>query len=42
MRSMGQNPTEAELQEMVRKADTSGNGTVEFPELLSLMTRMLD
>ncbi|EGF80475.1 hypothetical protein BATDEDRAFT_25085 [Batrachochytrium dendrobatidis JAM81] len=38
MRSLGQNPTEAELQEMINELDADGNGTVEFDELMTMMT----
>ncbi|KAH6569233.1 hypothetical protein BASA50_002850 [Batrachochytrium salamandrivorans] len=38
MRSLGQNPTEAELQEMINELDADGNGTVEFDELMAMMT----
>ncbi|XP_061496310.1 calmodulin-like protein 3 [Rhineura floridana] len=41
MRSLGQNPTEAELQEMIAKLDADGSGTVDFPEFLSLMARKI-
>ena len=41
MRSLGQNPTEAELQDMIAEVDTDGNGTVDFPEFLSLMARRM-
>ena len=37
MRSLGQNPTEAELHDMINEVDADGNGTVHFPEFLSLM-----
>ncbi|NXY91894.1 CALMS protein, partial [Alcedo cyanopectus] len=37
MRSLGQNPTEAELRDMVGEADGDGSGTVDFGEFLSLM-----
>merc|ERR1712224_1143213 len=37
MRSLGQNPTEAELQDMINEVDTNWNGTVEFPEFLTMM-----
>lgn len=39
MRSLGQNPTEAELQEMINDVDVDGNGTIDFPEFLTLMAR---
>ncbi|NXA79820.1 CALMS protein, partial [Thryothorus ludovicianus] len=41
MRSLGQNPTEAELQGMVGEVDADGSGTVDFPEFLSLMARRM-
>merc|ERR1711977_208946 len=41
MRSLGQNPTEAELQDMINEVDTDGNGTIDFPEFLSLMARKM-
>nr|KAJ3420125.1 hypothetical protein HK105_006063 [Polyrhizophydium stewartii] len=41
MRSLGQNPTEAELQEMINELDADGNGTVEFDELMAMMTRKM-
>jgi calmodulin len=37
MRSLGQNPTEAELQEMIGEVDANGNGTIDFSEFLTLM-----
>ncbi|KAG2499977.1 hypothetical protein HYH03_002262 [Edaphochlamys debaryana] len=37
MRSLGQNPTEKELQAMIREVDTDGNGTVDFNEFCKLM-----
>ena len=39
MRSLGQNPTEAELADMINEVDADGNGTIDFPEFLSLMAR---
>ncbi|KAK3257542.1 hypothetical protein CYMTET_33372 [Cymbomonas tetramitiformis] len=41
MRSLGQNPTEAELQDMINEVDADGNGTVDFPEFLTLIARKL-
>merc|ERR1711971_451023 len=37
MRSMGQSPTDEELQEMIEEVDLNGNGTIEFSEFLSKM-----
>ncbi len=39
MRSLGQNPTDAELHEMINEVDADGNGTIDFPEFLSMMSR---
>ncbi|KAG8515958.1 Calmodulin-like protein 3 [Galemys pyrenaicus] len=41
MRSLGQNPTEADLQNMVSEIDRDGNGTVDFPEFLGMMARKM-
>merc|ERR1712190_221599 len=41
MRSLGQNPTEAELQDMINEVDADGNGTIDFPEFLSLVARKM-
>ncbi|XP_060072888.1 calcium-binding protein LPS1-alpha-like [Ylistrum balloti] len=41
MRSLGQNPTEAELQDMINEVDTDGNGTIDFPEFLTMMSRKI-
>lgn len=41
MRSLGQNPTEAELQDMISEVDTDSNGNIEFKEFLGLMARKL-
>lgn len=39
MRSMGQNTTEGELQDMIGEIDAEGNGTINFPEFLSMFAR---
>ena len=36
MRSLGQNPIEAELQDMINEVDADQNGTIDFPEFLNL------
>jgi calmodulin len=41
MRSLGQNPTEAELQDMVNEVDADGNGTIDFLEFLTMMARKM-
>ncbi|XP_075260614.1 calmodulin-like [Convolutriloba macropyga] len=37
LRSLGQNPTEQELTEMINEVDEDGNGTLEFKEFLTMM-----
>ena len=39
MRSLGQNPTEVELQDMINEVDKDGNGTIDFPEFLTMMSQ---
>ena len=39
MRSLGQNPTEVELQDMINEVDTDRNGTLDFSEFLAMMAR---
>lgn len=39
MRSLGQNPTEAELQDMINEVDVDGNDTTDFLEFLIMMKK---
>ncbi|KMZ74090.1 Calmodulin [Zostera marina] len=39
MRSLGQNPTEAELRDIIAEVDAGGKGMIDFPEFLNLMAR---
>ena len=41
MRSLGQNHTEVELQDMINEVDADGNGTNDFPEFLTMMARKM-
>ncbi|KAI0238216.1 Neo-calmodulin [Lamellibrachia satsuma] len=41
MRSLGQNPTEAELQDMINEVDFDGNGTIDFDEFLTMMAKKM-
>lgn len=37
MRSLGQNPTDAEIEDMINEVDSDRNGTIDFEGLLYLM-----
>ena len=37
LRYLGQNPTEAGLQDMVNNVDKDGTGSIDFPEFLQMM-----
>ncbi|KAK3088393.1 hypothetical protein FSP39_018574 [Pinctada imbricata] len=39
VRSLGCNPSEAEVQMMIRECDTDGNGLIDFPEFLGMYER---
>jgi len=41
MRSLGQNPTKAELQDMINEVNAGGKDTIDFPEFLSLMAKKI-
>lgn len=38
MRSLGQNPSESELQDMINEVDADNNGTIDFPGMIPLKT----
>uniref|UniRef100_A0A673T434 EF-hand domain-containing protein n=1 Tax=Suricata suricatta TaxID=37032 RepID=A0A673T434_SURSU len=40
-RSQGQNPIEATLQDMINEGDADRNGTIDFPEFLTMMARKM-
>merc|ERR1712070_501726 len=42
VRSLGQDPTEEELTEMVNEVDTDGNGEIDFEEFCVMMNKMMD
>jgi calmodulin len=39
MRSLGQNPSESELQDMINEVDSDDNGMIDFPGNLRLFLR---
>ena len=39
MRSLGQNPSESELQDMINEVDADNNGTIDFPGRDSKLNR---
>merc|ERR1711993_35704 len=39
MRSIGQNPTEDEILELVMESDLNGDGTIDFKEFVEMMSR---
>jgi len=41
MRSLGQEISNAEIQHMIQEVDTDGDGSVDFDEFLTLMTRQM-
>ncbi|KAH0843864.1 putative Calmodulin [Fonsecaea pedrosoi] len=38
MRSLGQNPSESELQDMINEVDADNNGTIDFPGMVEQLT----
>jgi hypothetical protein len=41
MRSLGQNPSESELQDMINEVDADNNGTIDFPGRWPMMARKM-
>jgi calmodulin len=41
MRSLGQNPSDEDLQEMIEEVDEDKNGTIDFREFLGLMAKKM-
>jgi len=41
LKCLSKDATEAELQDMINEVDADGNGTIDFPEFLSLMARKM-
>ena len=42
MKSLGQNPTETELRDMINEVDADDNGSIDIPEFLSIMERKMN
>merc|ERR1711913_139153 len=42
LRTFGQNPAEAEIQDMVNQVDKDGSGMLDFPEFLMMMALKAD
>ena len=41
MRSLGQNPAEAGIQDTIKDVDADGHGTIDYPEYLTIMARKM-
>jgi len=41
MQSLGQHPTQEELEDMINEMDVDGNGTVDFDEFIMMMSKKL-
>lgn len=42
MKAIGQNPSDAEIQDMVNQVDKDGTGSIDFPEFLMMMALKVD
>jgi len=41
MKSLGQNPTEGELKDMINEVDKDGNGVIDFHEFIEILSKKL-
>ena len=41
MTTLGQHPTESEIQDMLNEVDSDGNGMIDFSEFLTMMARKM-
>lgn len=41
MRSLGQNPSESELTDMINEVDANSDGSIDFPEFLTMMAKKM-
>ena len=42
MRTLGQNPTESEIEVMIKEVDEDGNGEINFQEFCGLMVKQME
>ncbi|XP_071161033.1 calmodulin-alpha-like [Mytilus edulis] len=42
MRALGLNPSDGEVQDIINEIDAEGNGVIEFPEFLTVMSRKIN
>ena len=42
MRALGVNPSDSEVQDIVNAIEVEGNGVIEFPEFLTVMSRKIN
>jgi len=41
LRSLGQDPTDVELQDLVNDVDSDQDGSIDFPEFLAMMSKQM-
>ena len=41
LRALGQNPTDAEVQDIINEVDVDGSGSMEFPEFCVMMVKKM-